>query len=79
MSSNDWKWHGEDAMESIVVKPVQAVAVYTNPHGEIVIRQQDTMGEDDSVIVIPKSAVNALVKAIRAEAAKPFIPEPTGS
>jgi hypothetical protein len=71
----DWQWHGEEEKESLVVASVQAVAVYTNPRGEIVIRQESAMREDDSVIVIPKSVGVALAKAIRAEAAKKFTPD----
>lgn len=68
---SDWKWHGEEA-ESIVIPAVQAVAVYTNPRGEIVIRQQDQTGNEDAVVIIPRASAKALAKAITAEAAKPF-------
>jgi hypothetical protein len=72
---SDFKWYGEDASESVVIQSVQAVAVYTNPHGEIVIRQQSSAQDDDHFIAIPRSQVKALLKAIREEAAKPFTPE----
>lgn len=74
--AGDWKWYDEDSKASTVIPQVQAVAMYTNPRGEIVIRQQaHMMGEDDSVIVIPRTAVATLTKALRAEVAKPFLPE----
>jgi len=68
--SSDMQWYGPDASADIVVKSVQAIAVYTNTSGDIVIRQQDPLNDDDSVIVIPRSSVSALVKALKAEAAK---------
>lgn len=69
---SDFKWYGQDASESVVIPSVQAVAVYTNPDGEIVIRQQSSSQDDDHFIAIPRSQVKALIKAIREEAAKPF-------
>lgn len=74
--AGDWKWHGENERESIVVPAVQAIAVYTNPAGDIVIRQEDPMGNEDSVVVLPRGSVNALIKAMKAEAAKKFEPDP---
>jgi len=70
MTGNDWKWHEQDAKESIVVPSVQAVAVYANTDGDIVIRQQNPMGEEDAVIVVPRSSVGAIIKALKAESAK---------
>lgn len=65
--STDWSWYGDSEKDSVVVPAVQAIAVYTNSAGEIVIRQQDSMGEDDSVIVFPKSQAKAIVDAIIVE------------
>lgn len=71
-----WTWYGEDAdKEAVVVPSVQAIAVYTNPDGDIVIRQQDPMGQDDAVVVIPRAMVGRVVKALRTEAAKKLEPE----
>ncbi|RYF35091.1 MAG: hypothetical protein EOO21_04270 [Comamonadaceae bacterium] len=72
MASSDWDWSQK---ENVVVPAVEAVAVYTNPKGDIVIRQQDSMGEDDPVIVIPRARAKDLATAIRKEAAKPFEPD----
>lgn len=68
---SDWNWNDK---ESTVIPAVQAVAVYTNPSGDIVIRQQDHYGDDDAVIVIPRSQAAQLAKALRDEAKKPFVP-----
>lgn len=65
--SSDWSWHGEDGKESTVFPTVSAVAVYTNPAGDIVIRQEGHMGEDDSVIVIPRVHAGAVISAMQAE------------
>jgi hypothetical protein len=70
-----FQWYGEDAAESVIIQSVQAVAVYTNPNGEIVIRQESSTQDDDHFVVIPRSQVKVLLKALRDEAAKPFTPE----
>lgn len=54
--------------ESTVIPSVRAVAVYTNPNGDIVIRQEG-YPDEDAVIVIPRGALNSLVKALKAEVA----------
>lgn len=65
--SKDWSWYGDSEKESVVVPAVQAIAVYSNTAGEIVIRQQSQMGEDDSVVVFPKSQAKAIIDAIMTE------------
>ena len=55
--------------ESVVVPPVSGISVYVNVSGEIVIRQQDPMGDEDVFITFPKSNAKAIAKAIN-EAAK---------
>lgn len=64
---SDFKWHGEDADESMVIRPVRAVAVYSNPAGDVVIRQEGYMGEDDDIVIVPRQHIDALVQAIMAE------------
>lgn len=66
--AQDWNWYNEDEKTSTIVKAVQAVAVYSNNDGEIVIRQQDALGGEDSVIVFPKQYAQVIVHAIMAEA-----------
>ena len=46
----DWNPSGDDD-HSIVVRHQPAVAVYLNPHDEVVIRQQDDYGQDQFVYV----------------------------
>jgi hypothetical protein len=65
--SKEWNWYGEDEKSSVIVKAVQAVAVYSNNCGEIVIRQQDALGGEDGVIVFPKRYAEAIAQAIMTE------------
>ena len=67
----DFDWYSADNKDDIVVPSVQAIAVYMNGNADIVIRQQDPMGDEDSIIVIPRSQAKALAKAIT-ETAKPL-------
>lgn len=62
--ANDFKWYGEDADPNIIIPSTQAIAVYTNPARDLVLRQEDQHGGDDSVVVIPRSAVKVIAKAM---------------
>jgi hypothetical protein len=64
---SDWDWNGSDEKNSTVIRPVEAVAVYTNVAGDLVIRQQNAMGEEDSLIVLPLAAAPAVIAAIQKE------------
>lgn len=77
MTNNNWSWYDADGKSSTVVPSVSAIAVYTNQQGDIVIRQQGEAGtEDDSVVVIPRTQTNAVIKAMRAELALKHEPLP---
>jgi len=75
MSKSDYSWHDEIGKAATVVPSVQAIAVYTNPKGDIVLRQEDSMGEEDSVVVIPRSMVKQVAKALQDEAKKEIEPD----
>lgn len=45
----------------IIIKRVEAVAVYLSTDDEIVIRQINSMGDDDGVVVIHPEHIQALV------------------
>lgn len=64
---SDWDWNGPDEKKSTVVRQVDAVAVYTNLSGDLVIRQQSPMGEDDSVIVVPMEQGRSIMEALKRE------------
>jgi len=55
--------------ESVVVNPVSAIAVYTNTHGEVVIRQQNISEnlDQDPLIVIPRERVRDVIAALKKE------------
>jgi hypothetical protein len=62
VESGEFSWRDAN---SIVVHSVSAIAVYMNPDGDVVIRQQATQyGEDDPFIVIPRDRVPQILEAI---------------
>lgn len=65
MSGENWDWYADDMRQSIVIPQVDAVAVYTNPSGDLVIRQRQPLGEDDHVIIVPMSYAKSLILAIQ--------------
>lgn len=60
MSGFDWLKN-----DSVVISRVDAIAAYLNQDGDVVIRQQDPLGDDDAVIVLPKNRVADLVLALQ--------------
>jgi hypothetical protein len=51
-----------------VVEAVEAIAVYTNPKGHVVIRQQNTgLIDEDSFVVIPRDRVPVVIAAMNKE------------
>lgn len=60
----DWDWYSDDCKESTVVPAVQAIAVYTNNNGDVVLRQQDSMGGEDSLIIVPQSYARTIAQSI---------------
>jgi hypothetical protein len=61
-SDSDFKWTDK----ATTVRAQLAIAVYLNPHGEVVIRQAESSG-DDSCIAIARTNVPAVVKAMLKE------------
>jgi len=63
----DFKWN--EGIDNVVFKSVQGVAVYSNPDGDIVIRQQaGPLDDDDQIVIVPSDRVEALIFAIKSEA-----------
>lgn len=58
MTDFDW------TVDCVVVRSVEAIALYLNEQGDIVLRQQHRLGDDDSFIFFPKSQAKAIAKAI---------------
>jgi hypothetical protein len=63
--STEFSWEKNKA--DIAIDRVDAIAVYLNEAGNIVIRQEDPMDED-SFIVVPRSRVDDLIAALKREA-----------
>lgn len=61
----EFSWNNDEA---IIVRKQDAIAVYGNPNGEIVIRQQDEYGDEDDIIVVNAIAARALSAALVKEA-----------
>lgn len=72
--SSDWNWGGQEETQCTVVPRVQAIAVYTNHDGEIVIRQEDATEHGDALVILPTSAVGDLILALQRELSEPFTP-----
>lgn len=60
----DWDWNSASARESLVLPRVDALAIYANNNGEIVLRQQGMDGQEDSIIIIPKSQAQEVIDAM---------------
>jgi hypothetical protein len=60
----DWDWNSASSRESLVLPRVDALAIYSNTNGEIVLRQQGMDGNEDSIIIIPKSQAQEVITAI---------------
>ena len=67
----DFDW---GSSEGIVMKTAAGIAVYTNPHGDVVIRQDrmdDSFWERDPFIVIPCHRVSDVIAALQKESEGP--------
>ena len=71
---DDWDWHSKEVKECTVIRPVRAIAVYTNPAGDLVIRQEgepditEPYGKvEDHFVVVPKDRVESIIAAIQKE------------
>lgn len=63
----EFKW---DDDETVIVKPVQAIAVYRNGFDHVVIRQEKAAYQDDDpYIVVPQSELRKLIEALNKQLA----------
>ena len=60
--SNDFSWSDEAL---IVVKRVDAIAVYKNPQGDIVVRQESRAGDEDNIVIVPAQYAYTLVESMQ--------------
>ena len=61
-SQADFSW-SDDTL--VVVKRVDAIAVYRNPEGDIVIRQERRGGNEDNIVIVPAQYAYTLVESIQ--------------
>ena len=66
--AKDFDWNSDEDGDSVVFPTNQGLAVYANPKGSIVLRQQGYMGEDDSIIIVPRAQLDAVISALRTAA-----------
>ncbi len=66
----DFSWAKREA---IVVKHVDAIAVYKNDDGDVVVRQEARTPDDsDAVVVVPIAHAWTLIEALTREVKGPF-------
>ena len=61
LDSSDFDWSDPKA---IVIAPQRRTAVYWAPNGELVIRQQSPMGDQDTVITIAEDQADKFLDAV---------------
>ncbi|CAM5771920.1 hypothetical protein LMIY3S_03670 [Labrys miyagiensis] len=66
MAADNFDWNDR---EVIAVPEQQAIAVYTNPHHQVVLRFHDADEQEDRWVVIAPEHVDRLCKALQVEAA----------
>ena len=81
MDGDTFDWNPtKDEVHSIVIRDQPAIAVYINPHDEIVVRQRDHYGYDDQFVYITKENVPQVAERMLALAGYPtceiLSPEP---
>jgi hypothetical protein len=65
-ADNEFSWNSD----SVVMKTTAGIAVYTNPHGDVVVRQEkveDGFWDQDPFIVIPRDRVRDVIAALEKE------------
>ena len=61
--SDEFNWN--DVEDDLVVPAQRAVAVYENPKGNIVIRQEADHVSEDAVVVISRNHIPVLIAALQ--------------
>ena len=63
----DWN-HGQE----VIIREQRSIAVYTNPHGGVVIREEQTWDEENDTFIVlaTTAAVEALIAALKREIGK---------
>jgi hypothetical protein len=62
--TNEFNWN--EAEDDVILAGQQAVAIYENPKGDTVIRQEsDYTRDEDSIIIIKRNNTAAFVDALQ--------------
>jgi len=62
--AEEFNW--DDVQDDLIQQTTSAVAVYFNPKGEVVIRQQAIhYGDEDSFVYLPFNKVRPLIEKLR--------------
>jgi hypothetical protein len=65
LEGKEFSWYEAEREGAVVVRSVEAIAVYRNPRGDVVIRQESSLGDEDDIVIIPQSYVESLITALR--------------
>jgi hypothetical protein len=60
--TNDFSWSDP---RSVVVKRVDAIAIYKHRDGDLVIRQENPVGESDRIVVVPAQYAYTVLEAMQ--------------
>jgi hypothetical protein len=69
--TDDFSWIGAKNHDQVVVPEQAAIAVYENPNGDVVIRQQAALGSDDHFIYIQPAYLPRLIASLEQARLKP--------
>ena len=61
--SDDFNWNDLEKND-LITPSVQAVACYRNPAGDVVIRQESALGEEDSWVVMSMDCAEKLANRL---------------
>lgn len=65
--ANDFDWNDTNTH---VLRSYGDIAIYANDKGDIVLRQANTLGEEDSVVIVPRQQSAWVIAVIEDELRK---------
>jgi hypothetical protein len=69
--TDDFSWVGAKNRDQVVVPEQAAIAVYENPNGDVVIRQQAALGSDDHFVYVQPAYLPRLIASLEQARLKP--------
>ena len=67
MSNNDFDWNDADTQ---IRRGHGDLAVYANRDGDVIIRQASVLGEEDSIVLVPRYLASWIIAAIEDQVGK---------